>query len=934
MRKLYILLVALVCAAQVRAQLIINEVSQGPSTTKEYVEFLVTGTPTCGNNTVDLRGWIIDDNNGWHATGSGTGIAQGCVRFRNIPQWAAVKIGTLILVYNDADAAPSLPADDATDANADCRYIIPISSTLFERHASQPSTANAVYPTTGFVTGGDWNVIAMANSDDGFHTVSPTNTSSAYHSIGWGNNSNNVDIYFAAGGGGVTISMLNTSNNNPFTQANFSQLAYAGNSTPGAPNNTANANWIATLNNNCQPTSAGYVLDTVAVPLCQGDTVNINNQVVSTAGSYKDTIPAIGPACDTIRTYNVTIRPLNTRSVPVALCQGQSTVINGQTITTAGNYLDTIPSTTASCDTVVTYNVTVIPRPTTTRNISLCNGQSIVINGQTVTANGTYIDTVPSGIGCDTIRTNNVTFNPYNTKSVPVALCQGQSTVINGQTVTTAGNYLDTIPSTTTSCDTVVTYNVTAIPRPTTTRNISLCNGQSIVINGQTVTTNGTYTDTVPSGTGCDTIRTNNVTFNPLNTRTQNVGLCTGQTIVINGQTVSTAGTYLDTVVSTTGGCDTVVSYNVTFSAFNSFTANISLCPNQIIIVDGQIVNTPGTYTDTVPGAGSACDTIYTFIVTVNPYLQRTDNRSACVGDVITINGVNYTASTSFTDTVSSSTTCDTIVTYNLVFHNTYNTTQNVAICQGDSYFAGGALQTTAGTYIDNYASVFGCDSNITTILTIVQPSTQTVTANVCVGESYEGTVINIDTTYTVTYQNQTGCDSTVTYNLTAIAKPVVTVSDDITIDEGETVTLTATGGTSYTWSSGESTADITVTPTATTTYIVTVSNTDGCSTIDSAIVTVIPSPEIDVKIPTAFSPNGDGRNDMFDVLNRFQVQVDEFRIYNRWGELVYNNPDGKWDGRFRNTEQPVGVYVYYLKVTYIKSGKQDALSGNVTLLR
>ena len=151
------------------------------------------------------------------------------------------------------------------------------------------------------------------------------------------------------------------------------------------------------------------------------------------------------------------------------------------------------------------------------------------------------------------------------------------------------------------------------------------------------------------------------------------------------------------------------------------------------------------------------------------------------------------------------------------------------------------------------------------------------------------------------------------------------------------TASVVATGGTApytYAWSSGQNTADITVAPTVTTLYIVTVSNTDGCSVVDSTNVTVIPTPEVDVKIPTAFSPNGDGKNDFFDVLNRFQVQVDEFRIYNRWGELVYNNPDGEWDGRFRNTEQPIGVYVYYLKVTYLKSGKQDALSGNVTLLR
>ena len=836
MKKIYFLLLAVICAVQVQAQLIINEVSQGANA-EEYVELLVTGTPTCGSNTVDLRGWIIDDNNGWHATGSGMGIAAGHVRFANIAQWSAVKIGSIILIYNDAEmgAAVSALTPDVSDANADCRYIVPVSSNVLEKNNTQPSVSTTSYtsPVPTYTTTGTWTPLGMANGGDAFHTVSPANYAVPYHAIGWGSNSNQTNVYYSNAQGQRNIYMANINNNNPFDATNYINGNTPADETPGAPNNPANAAWIASLNNNCQPIAASIVRDTVDRPLCQGDTVNINNTVIGTAGYYNDTIAAVGPACDTIRTFNVTVSPLNTKSVPVALCQGQSTVINGQTITTAGNYLDTIPSTTASCDTVVTYNVTITPRPSTTRNIALCPGQSVVINGQTVSAAGTYIDTVAAAIGCDTVRANNVTVNSYNTRTAPtITLCPGQSTVINGQTVTAPG-------------------------------------------------------------------------------------------------------TYLDTIASTNGGCDTVVTYNVQSGNSIPVAVSSNLCPGEFVLINGQQVTAAGTYTETRPAVGGGCDTVITYTVTTNGYIQPTAiavNR--CQGQSVTIGGNTYTASGTVRDTVGSSTTCDTIFTYNLVFNAVYNVTIPRAICQGDSLLAGGAYQTTSGTYVDNYTSVYGCDSNITIVLTVVQPSNENISANVCVGDTYGGSVITNDTTFTVTYQNIGGCDSVVNYNLTAIALPVVTLTDDATIDEGESLTLSATGGTSYAWSSGQNTADITVAPTVTTLYIVTVSNTDGCSVVDSTSVTVIPTPEVDVKIPTAFSPNGDGKNDFFDVLNRFQVQVDEFRIYNRWGELVYNNPDGEWDGRFRNTEQPIGVYVYYLKVTYLKSGKQDALSGNVTLLR
>ena len=111
MRKCWITIFVCLAALQAKCQLVINELSQGPSGTKEYVEFLVTGTVSCGGtNTVDLRGWIIDDNNSWHASGSGTGIATGHAKFDSIPQWANVKIGSLILVYNDADVSAATAA--------------------------------------------------------------------------------------------------------------------------------------------------------------------------------------------------------------------------------------------------------------------------------------------------------------------------------------------------------------------------------------------------------------------------------------------------------------------------------------------------------------------------------------------------------------------------------------------------------------------------------------------------------------------------------------------------------------------------------------------------------------------------------------------------------------------------------------------------------
>src|SRR3954464_11537790 len=82
-----------------KAQLFINEVSQGSGGSKEYVEFVVAGTRTCSDSALDIRGIIFDDNMGWYGTGS---VSPGSFRFANNSNWGAVPYGSIILVYNSA----------------------------------------------------------------------------------------------------------------------------------------------------------------------------------------------------------------------------------------------------------------------------------------------------------------------------------------------------------------------------------------------------------------------------------------------------------------------------------------------------------------------------------------------------------------------------------------------------------------------------------------------------------------------------------------------------------------------------------------------------------------------------------------------------------------------------------------------------------------
>jgi len=108
----------------------------------------------------------------------------------------------------------------------------------------------------------------------------------------------------------------------------------------------------------------------------------------------------------------------------------------------------------------------------------------------------------------------------------------------------------------------------------------------------------------------------------------------------------------------------------------------------------------------------------------------------------------------------------------------------------------------------------------------------------------------------------------------------------------------------------------------------------DGCEASDTLSV----SNSCYLDIPNVFTPNGDGLNDYFLPRNLLAKGLATFKmdIYNRWGELIFEttNTDGRgWDGRFNNTPQPEGVFVYVIDATFI-DGEKEHHTGNVTLLR
>ena len=140
--------------------------------------------------------------------------------------------------------------------------------------------------------------------------------------------------------------------------------------------------------------------------------------------------------------------------------------------------------------------------------------------------------------------------------------------------------------------------------------------------------------------------------------------------------------------------------------------------------------------------------------------------------------------------------------------------------------------------------------------------------------------------------------------------------------------------GMTFLWSTGASTQVITAD--SATKYHVTISDAGNCPIQDSVTVMFHDCANCRMVSPTAFTPNGDTKNEKFHCLFECHIEYFVLKIYNRWGEKIYESYDHTdgWDGTYQLTPQPIGIYTYILQYRDSSMKEVKAISGNITLLR
>ena len=182
--------------------LIVNEISNGPSGSQEWIELLVVGNTANPTTNVDLTGWIVDDNNGDFEGLIGTGVSDGFYRFT--AAYNAVAPGSIIIIYNNTNAGskdPQIGTDDPTDSNADGIYIIPHNDNTYLTGCNGTDYLDCSSTSTA------WSIIGLSNTGDAVQVRKPDGT--FFHGFSYGDVDTTFPTFpcgdpsFNAGAGGT-----------------------------------------------------------------------------------------------------------------------------------------------------------------------------------------------------------------------------------------------------------------------------------------------------------------------------------------------------------------------------------------------------------------------------------------------------------------------------------------------------------------------------------------------------------------------------------------------------------------------------------------------------------------------------------------------------------------------------------------------------------
>ncbi len=479
---------------------------------------------------------------------------------------------------------------------------------------------------------------------------------------------------------------------------------------------------------------------------------------------------------------------------------------------------------------------------------------------------------------------------------------------------------------------------------------LSICEGGSVFVGASEYSVSGTYTDVFVNAVGCDSVVETILEVTEIITYINQVSICDGWSYIEGDSEYIESGTYQD-LYQTVTGCDSLIQTELTVLEAVLQTNEVQICEGEEYIEGLSVYTVSGVYED-VYISNAACDSTVQTILEVLELSSSFQFAEICEGEEYFTDLTSYNAAGVYNEVYTSANGCDSIVELTISLFDGYIIEQDRVICEGGTYTIGSSTYTDVGTYTDVLQTTEGCDSVVTTHLTVIDELLIADTT-ICEGQAFLldmssfpfHSVDGFDDVNGDIYSfnepgvgevsvDLEGCILEAAFELQVLPS-LFNEQHSLVLCEDEGIELFGRDlGLQREWSNGETDSVITVYEGGE--YVL--EHEYVCGDVQDRFVVEGATCNCFVYIPTAFTPDEDKVNDLFGVTYECEFRSFEFSVFGRGGKMIFStdDPSVRWNGGSSEYYVAPGIYTWLLRYSpkEVSLGQDVVQRGTVTVVR
>lgn len=519
--------------------------------------------------------------------------------------------------------------------------------------------------------------------------------------------------------------------------------------------------------------------------ICSGGSYYWHGYDYTKAGTYYDEYKTID-GCDSIYQLDLIEYPKYQYSKVVTICEGDYYIWRNKKYTQAGIYWDSLTSI-YHCDSVYQLELKIIHPFEHVEYASICDNEVYDWRGKTYHESGIYYDSLKNQYNCDSVYILHLTVNPSYKHTEFATICEGEVYEWRGRQCSQNDTYYDYY-STINGCDSIYVLNLTVQPTYWHRESAYICSGEGFIWQNELYTEPGVYTKTYSANIGgCDSVVQLNLGVAEKYYFEEEYATCEGSYYSWHGKELSESGIYWDSLL-TVFGCDSVYKLTINFYPIFHFVTEATICAGDSIVWRDSVYMIDSIYYDAYSTIYE-CDSLYELRLTVLPTYHVYDTIAFCHGDSIQWHNNNIKTPGIYIDSLSTISSCDSIVQLTLIENPTYDFHTYDTIKEGMNYQWCGHIYTETGDYREHLYTTSGCDS-ILTLHLITHPKYKILTYDtICKGELYnwQNSTYSETGVYSKTYQSIYMTDSVLELHLQVM--PTYYTKESVALCQGESLT-------------------------------------------------------------------------------------------------------------------------------------------------